>query len=139
MRFLDGRREPGLLDARRLLSSTIIDARHTTTHSSIDATHATQPRYDAAVPMEGDRVFRDYKSAALAKGEWRDFGLRFNGATNLKHCAACPATAAAIESVEAAHLMVLGSAYFSFMRPGTLLKAHCGPTNARPRVRLSIL
>ena len=34
--------------------------------------------------------------------------------------------------------MVLGSAYFSFMRPGTLLKAHCGPTNARLRCHLGL-
>ncbi|EGB11267.1 hypothetical protein AURANDRAFT_61626 [Aureococcus anophagefferens] len=86
-----------------------------------------------------DKVFRPYASKALeAGGEWGDFGLRFNGMTNTRNCAACPVTANAIASCEAAHTAVMGSAYFSLLQPKTHLKAHCGPTNLRLRMHFGL-
>ena len=88
---------------------------------------------------ETDRVFRPYASKALEPGgEWADFGLRFNGMTNTRNCAACPATAAVINACDAAHTAVMGSAYFSMLAPKTHLKAHCGPTNLRLRMHMGI-
>ena len=38
----------------------------------------------------------------------------------------------------AAAELIFGSAFFSLLRPGTHLRSHCGPTNARLRVHLGI-
>ena len=92
-----------------------------------------------------NRVFKPYKSkaldrAALGRGaEWADFGLRFNGATNLRNCGACPVAADVVGGHAEAHTAVHGSAYFSLLAPKTHIKRHCGPTNTRLRLHLGLV
>ncbi|KAH8096144.1 peptide-aspartate beta-dioxygenase [Aureococcus anophagefferens] len=92
-----------------------------------------------------NRVFKPYRSKALDRdalkrgAEWADFGLRFNGATNTRNCAACPATSKILEDFSQAHTALHGSAYFSLLAPRTHIKRHCGPTNARLRLHLGLV
>ena len=109
-------------------------------------------RADGAPPPEplaqryaGERgvaLFRPYASEALdakAGGEWGDVGLFFNGARHDRNARLCPQTARVLEGLRDVVSMVKGSCYFSLLRPGTHLKAHCGPTNERLRVHLGLV
>ena len=88
-------------------------------------------------------VFCSYLSSALAAGDWADVGLYYNGMRNDKNARRAPVTSSLLGSDESlrrdATSCPFGSAYFSLLRPGTRLSAHCGPTNARLRAHLALV
>lgn len=92
----------------------------------------------------GSPVFTPYASKALNTGEWADVGLFFNSAVNHLASERAPRTTALLLSSAGglerdAVSCPLGSAYFSLLRPGSSLKAHCGPTNCRLRAHLGLV
>ena len=88
-------------------------------------------------------VFCSYLSQALAAGDWADVGLYYNGMRNDKNARRAPETSKLLcqkrELRRHATSCPFGSAYFSLLRPGTRLSAHCGPTNARLRAHLGLV
>ena len=87
----------------------------------------------------GGGKFQRYYSPALASGEWSDVTLVLSGVRQFGASLA-PRSYALYESLgEDATTMVMGSAYFSVLTPGSRLKAHCGPTNIRLRVHVGLL
>jgi hypothetical protein len=104
--------------------------------------------YSASGPtvLSGDadgEAFERYPSPAIAQGEWSDFMLIHAGRRHAPHCARCPTLSRLLFDagsplrVDAAS-MVVGSCFFSRMKPGTHLRAHCGPSNLRLRVHLGV-
>lgn len=70
-------------------------------------------------------------------GAWNTYFLYSNGIQYEDHCAACPATAAAVSQMPGAG--VAGGVYFSVMTPGTHVKPHCGPVNTKIRCHLGLV
>jgi len=88
----------------------------------------------------GGRAHHD--RTLVSTGEWREFPLFGNGRKHEANCARCPATARALERIEAATSLSVaggGEAIFSVIRGGTKLRAHCGPTNLRLTCHLGIV
>ena len=87
--------------------------------------------------------FASYLSAVLVTGDWADVGLYYNGRQNVSNTQRAPFTSKLLRSDEAlrrdATSCPFGSAYFSLLRPGTRLAAHCGPTNGRLRAHLGLV
>ena len=91
----------------------------------------------------GGGGFERYPSPAIARGEWSDYMLIHGGRRDARHCAACPRLAELLcrpggPLRHDAGAMVVGSAFFSRMRPGTHLRAHCGPNNLRLRIHIGV-
>jgi len=88
-------------------------------------------------------TFCSYLSSALASGDWADVGLYYNAMRNNKNAPRAPKTSSLLSDDAAlrrdATSCPFGSAYFSLLRPGTALKPHCGPTNARLRAHLGLV
>ena len=87
--------------------------------------------------------FERYPSPAVARGEWSDYMLVHGGQVHEAHLANFPTLQKLLTKAGAplradAASMVVGSCFFSRMRPGTHLRSHCGPTNLRLRVHLGI-
>ena len=83
-------------------------------------------------------TFPDLTSGGLA-----DVGLYYNAMRNDKNAPRAPRTSALLCEHPSlrrdATSCPFGSAYFSLLRPGTRLRAHCGPTNARLRAHLGLV
>lgn len=76
-----------------------------------------------------------------ASGGWRVLPLLVDGRPQPGGCAAAPATCALLASHPAlalARAVGEGQAKFSVLRPGTHVKPHAGPTNARLRVHCTL-
>ena len=87
--------------------------------------------------------FESYPSPAVERGEWSDFMLVHGGQVDASHIGRFPTLERLLCAPDAplradAAAMVAGSSFFSRMKPGTHLRAHCGPTNLRLRVHLGI-
>ena len=113
-----------------------------TAKSKIRAEALSLLRADA---QHADRAesFAPYLSAVLVSGDWSDVGLYYNGRQNVANTQRAPFTSKLLRSDEAlrrdATSCPFGSAYFSLLRPGTRLAAHCGPTNGRLRAHLGLV
>lgn len=73
----------------------------------------------------------------VTAGTWAQFDLYVNGTKLEANCALCPQTTQVLESLEEAKgsdLMI-----FSANVPGTHVKPHCGPHNARLRCHLGLI
>jgi aspartyl/asparaginyl beta-hydroxylase (cupin superfamily) len=78
-----------------------------------------------------------HPEGAIYAGDWNRF-LFFNLGSRLHwNCARCPRTAALLEKIPG--VTSAGLAYFSAAAPGTHIKPHCGPHNARLRCHLGIV
>ena len=87
--------------------------------------------------------FEAYPSPAVERGEWSDYMLVHGGQVDAAHIESFPTLQALLCTPDAplradAAAMVAGSSFFSRMKAGTHLRAHCGPTNLRLRVHLGI-
>ncbi|KOO27292.1 aspartyl asparaginyl beta-hydroxylase [Chrysochromulina tobinii] len=84
-----------------------------------------------------------YGVSGAGAGDWSDVGLYYNGRQNVANTQRAPFTSKLLRSDEAlrrdATSCPFGSAYFSLLRPGTRLAAHCGPTNGRLRAHLGLV
>jgi aspartyl/asparaginyl beta-hydroxylase (cupin superfamily) len=89
-----------------------------------------------ALQREG-RFAVDPLSANLADGDWNEFRFYTEGTPTTENLAACPQTAAVLAGIPGA--ATAGLAYFSAVGPGTHLRPHCGPHNARLRTQLGLV
>ena len=86
----------------------------------------------------------DAAGSAKAAANWLDVSLVANGKRHERGAALAPFTSGLLLSDSGGMLRdaascVLGSAFFSLLAPGTRLRRHCGPTNARLRCHLPLL
>ena len=81
---------------------------------------------------DGERVKR-----SLERGEWRVFPIMAEGVWDADARARCPATVRALRRCNLCE-SALGHAYFSVLRPGARVRTHCGTTNAKLRVQLTL-
>jgi aspartyl/asparaginyl beta-hydroxylase (cupin superfamily) len=74
------------------------------------------------------------------KTRWGAYFLFNQGERVAKHCAACPATAALLDSLPLVRIPGRGpTAFFSRLLPGTRIPAHHGATNTRVIVHLPLI
>jgi len=74
-----------------------------------------------------------------SEGEWSELNLFFQGRRFDKNIEVLPKTSQIIKQyIPEAVSMVKGATKLSLMRPGTVLKIHSGPSNARIRIHLGI-
>eukprot|EP00811_Abedinium_folium_P020821 NODE_2983_length_2111_cov_2.050907.p1 GENE.NODE_2983_length_2111_cov_2.050907~~NODE_2983_length_2111_cov_2.050907.p1 ORF type:complete len:628 (-),score=179.43 NODE_2983_length_2111_cov_2.050907:97-1980(-) len=72
-------------------------------------------------------------------GAWTDFKLVENGKSHPVNCARCPETVRLLaERCPEVFTLIHGSIIFSRLAGGTVIKPHCGPTNARIRIHLAL-
>jgi hypothetical protein len=71
-------------------------------------------------------------------GWWGVLVLAADGRLAAKGCAAAPAACALLASLPLANSTRSGQAKLSVLRPGTRIRPHAGPTNARLRVHLCL-
>merc|ERR1712032_703852 len=69
----------------------------------------------------GSNLLSRYASRAVAAGEWKDYVFYQHGVANEEHCAACPRTVAAMNSMS--ERTELGACYFSQLMPNTHIRA----------------
>ena len=86
-----------------------------------------------------DELFAPYKSDTLKKGSWTDYQFFAGCRRDERNCERCPATARAIASRDELNSLVCGAHFFSRLKAGTHIGAHCGPSNLRLRVHLGLL
>lgn len=88
--------------------------------------------------LRGADVFgAEPESDLVSQGTWAQFDFYINGRKLEDNCALCPETTKVLESLEEAKdsdLML-----FSANAPGTHIKPHCGPHNARLRCHFGLL
>lgn len=101
---------------------------------------------EAAAPLIRDELLRlrqssvfgpEPESDLVAEGLWAQFDFSIDGRKLEENCALCPETTRVLDSLEEAQgcdLML-----FSANVPGTHLRPHCGPHNARLRCHLALL
>lgn len=94
-------------------------------------------RAEAIALHQADRFTTNPLSGDLAEGSWREFRLYSEGYRLGEHCAACPRTTEIVESIPGA--TSAGLVYFASVGPGTHLRAHWGPHNARLRCHLGLV
>lgn len=121
-------------EALELLQVDAEEIRRAAKASPVDARGAPSPPTG---------VFCSYLSAVLESGDWADVGLYYNGRRNDGNAKRAPRTSSLLCTSKAlkrdATSCPFGSAYFSLLRPGTRLGAHCGPTNGRLRAHLGLV
>ena len=71
-------------------------------------------------------------------GWWGVHVLAVDGRLAAKGCAEAPAACALLAALPLANATRSGQAKFSVLRPGTRIRPHAGPTNARLRVHLCL-
>lgn len=137
LRLPSGARGPWY-DPREIRAATILLSQYADIHREF-----AQLAGGSGSAAGGGSAFERYPSPAVARGEWSDFMLVHGGKRHAPHCARCPSLARLLTDPSSplraeAAAMVLGSCFFSRMRPGTHLRAHCGPTNLRLRVHIGV-
>ena len=75
-------------------------------------------------------------SGHLAEGTWQEFRL-FSGHAIAAHCQAAPHTAELVASIPGA--TTAGLVYLAYVAPGTHVRPHWGPHNARLRCHLGLV
>lgn len=81
-------------------------------------------------------VLRPHPQDLAVRGRWNVAYLYSRGRTVKRNADRCPKTIAALATIPGAG--IAGEAYFSIMVPGTYVRPHCGPTNARIRCHLCL-
>lgn len=94
-----------------------------------------------ALEAVGGRLAHD--GSLVTHGSWREFVLMggFDKATHLKRGMQCPLTTALLVRIGAVASLAIhgiGEALFSALEPGTVLRPHCGSTNARLTCHLGL-
>jgi hypothetical protein len=84
-------------------------------------------------------AFRQHHESELLANVGRLSEYRFytSGSRNDANCIACPETTRLIKSIPGS--VSAGSVFFSALAPGTHLRPHCGPHNARLRCHLGLI
>jgi aspartate beta-hydroxylase len=75
---------------------------------------------------------------ALTSGNWNYFELWSAGYLNEQNALETPKTVELISTIPEFTTCCLGNVYFSVLPPGTIIKPHCGPHNARIRFHLGL-
>eukprot|EP00027_Filamoeba_sp_ATCC50430_P018066 CAMPEP_0168565810 /NCGR_PEP_ID=MMETSP0413-20121227/14061_1 /TAXON_ID=136452 /ORGANISM="Filamoeba nolandi, Strain NC-AS-23-1" /LENGTH=143 /DNA_ID=CAMNT_0008597741 /DNA_START=195 /DNA_END=623 /DNA_ORIENTATION=+ len=89
--------------------------------------------------LEDPQVAFGKIEANVQSGAWKTFYFYNQGTRDNDNCNRCPITAKLLDSIPL--LMTgcgLGYAYFSILKPGTHISAHCGPANIRLRCHLPL-
>jgi len=131
---------PTGLYVRRLEAKPIWDA------AEIPAARALEAAYPAILNefkrlSEGvDRwkPINCHDESLVSKGQWTDFKFISNGQRHSVNCARCPETWRVLSQLPEVATMVSGTAIFSRMAGGTVIKPHCGATNTRLRLHLGL-
>jgi aspartate beta-hydroxylase len=85
---------------------------------------------------EGGMGFRPYDARLIDMGKWEQLVLYEKGAIVERACEMLPVTSSLVSTIS--ETSSLGMTCVSVVYPGTHIVPHCGPTNARLRVHLSI-
>lgn len=103
--------------------------------SRLEASYETIMR--ELLQLRGQHAFGLEPETDLVEyGTWAQFDFRIGGRKLTKNCEKCPETTAILDSIEEAKdsdLML-----FSAHAPGTHIKPHCGPHNARIRCHFAL-
>jgi hypothetical protein len=94
-------------------------------------------RDEALALLEAGRFTADPVSGDLAEGTWQEFRLYTEGRRVAANCAAAPRTAEAVARIPGA--ASAGLIYFARIAPGTHVRPHWGPHNARLRCHLGLV
>lgn len=86
--------------------------------------------------VAGGEMCHDEAATLIERGSWNRYDFYYLGLPIGDALERCPITAAAIARIPGAD--VLGT-YFSIIRPGSLIKPHFGPTNARLTCHLPLI
>jgi aspartate beta-hydroxylase len=81
-------------------------------------------------------TLRRHPQDLAVRGRWNVAYLYSRGRAVKKNADRCPKTLGALAKIPGAG--VAGETYFSIMVPGTYVRPHCGPTNARIRCHLCL-
>jgi len=85
-----------------------------------------------------DAASSDNNTQSLTvQGAWKKVPLWSNGHAHRQNLDRCPATAAVLEQLPLCR--ALGMSYFSQILPGSVVRPHFGPTNARLRYHLGLV
>merc|ERR1712232_970858 len=74
----------------------------------------------------------------LASGEWRELNLYHQGRRDNRNCDMVPRLAALMQQLPEALSQVKGATKISFIKAGTSVRPHNGPSNTRLRLHLGI-
>jgi aspartyl/asparaginyl beta-hydroxylase (cupin superfamily) len=96
-----------------------------------------QIRAEALALADGGGFRPDPLSEGLADGTWHEFRLFTEGRPDPAHCRAAPRTAQVVAAIAGA--TTAGLVYFSLLAPGTHVRPHFGPHNARLRCHLGLV
>jgi hypothetical protein len=94
-------------------------------------------RDEALTLLDAGRFRVDPVSGHLAEGTWQEFRLFSEGHAIAAHCQAAPHTAELVASIPGA--TTAGLVYFAYVAPGTHVRPHWGPHNARLRCHLGLV
>jgi aspartate beta-hydroxylase len=108
------------------------------------AAYPWTPKLAAAAPAIRDELFEAARRLTphpetrrlAATGAWDSFELYRMGRRREENCRACLGTMAVVEEIVGADSA--GLVYFSALRPGARIRAHCGPHNLRLRCHLGL-
>lgn len=94
-------------------------------------------RREALEQYRSDEFAVDEISGGLAEGRWREYRLFTEGEPVADHVAVCPRTAELVASIPGA--TTAGLVFFAALGPGTHVRPHWGPHNARLRCHLGLV
>jgi aspartate beta-hydroxylase len=93
-------------------------------------------RDEALALLDAGRFSVNPVSGGLADGTWHEFRLYTEGRSVTANCAAAPRTAELVARIPGA--TTAGLVYFAYVAPGTHIRPHWGPHNARLRCHLGL-
>jgi hypothetical protein len=94
-------------------------------------------RDEALALLDAGRFGADPLNENIADGTWHEFRLYSEGSPIPAHCKAAPRTAEVVAAIAGA--TTAGLVYFSRLAPGTHVRSHYGPHNARLRCHLGLV
>jgi aspartate beta-hydroxylase len=94
-------------------------------------------RDEALALLAAGRFAPDPVSGSLADGTWQEFRLVTEGHADAVNCRAAPRTTEVVTSIPGA--TTAGLIFFAYVAPGTHVRPHWGPHNARLRCHLGLV
>lgn len=91
------------------------------------------PQEHGFTPVDGP-----YEPFLYRGGKWEHAILYHDGVRLNETCKLFPFTSALVDSIPEVTTQAWGLVYFSWLYPGTHIKAHCGPSNGRLRLHLGV-
>jgi aspartate beta-hydroxylase len=92
---------------------------------------------EAVALLDAGRFGTNPSSSNLSDGNWHEFRMFTEGRPLAANCKAAPRTAEIVTSIAGA--TTAGLVYFSRLAPGTHVRPHWGPHNARLRCHLGLV